>query len=450
MNEQIVLQSVSPIIELQMPEPPPAPSDEGADMSKRHYLEIVAAREGVPNAAFVIFERSALEDMMAWYKARQPLLINHDHGSYWSNKSGPGSVGYGQTTDARIEDGNLYVTAYIALGYDIPGSPLGSTDKIRDAVIDGFLHDASASIILQKGRCSICDTDYYDWDSCRHWRGEDAVVEDANGNKTVETCYLIAERCEAVELSLVWNGSDDYAQVSTRQLAMSRALNFDDRKLSFHKKCEPASRPIPLSRPPEPPPEQDNQTAPPSDRPQGEESMSTPTVEELQTTVNTLTVEKNQLELQVETLTNQLTVEQQRNTEKDGHLETQKKAFEKQIETLQGTITTQTESGVTKDNRIAELEKQIDRVKREPREAVALELYVAMLGEEVTDEAKASHEEFLKALPNLEAVELQIKQIEPIVAEKYPEGRQTVDAGEPEPKKAPKPSRRRSVGTNRY
>lgn len=208
----------------------PGPSEE--ERAMRHYFESAVITPGVNRNMFEVTPE-AMQMVGEGYAAGCPLSINHDKGS-WDN-----TLGYGQTVGSAIIDGTLYVVAYLALDKTLPKGPFGSSNEIRDGIIDGFIGNVSQSIRPLKAKCSVCDlpypmsySDYEIEGYCRHYRGEQVVVEE-NGVKTVEIVYIIVEEAEAVELSLVMLPADEGSNISKPVINFSLNDFIDENRMKY-------------------------------------------------------------------------------------------------------------------------------------------------------------------------------------------------------------------------
>ena len=188
---------------------------------KRFYFKSIAAQTEEPNDQNYLFTKEAVESFIASYKAKQPVLINH-------YKYGQSGIGYGATVDAHYEDPNLLITSYIMKGKDTPNGPFSTTDQLIEAMEDGSLKDVSVGGKILEGKCSICDlpyvnrySEYESSDRCHHYRGGRYPVKQEDGAEEIlETCFVLIQKWDGHELSLVWNASDDNALVTDMNLQM--------------------------------------------------------------------------------------------------------------------------------------------------------------------------------------------------------------------------------------
>lgn len=194
----------------------------------RFYMEILGAQTEAPNFQNFQFTPQSMPGVIAKYKEGLSLMINHQ--KYGLN------VGFGQTTDAIFDGVNLYIQAYLSKNKTTPNGPFGNTNELIDAVVDGFLKDASLSGFVVQTQCSICEKEgpldpwafYFgmppDYDGCPHIRGKSYKIEDSDEEQ--KAIALIIEFL-ATELSLVWDGADDQARVVNKNLQLSNFVNND-------------------------------------------------------------------------------------------------------------------------------------------------------------------------------------------------------------------------------
>ena len=217
---------------------PTAPSE--VERSKRHYFESVVITPGVNRNMFEVTPEAMIMAMKG-YKSGKPLSINHDKG-YWTN-----TLGYGMTVDAVIVDGKLYVASYLALEKTYPQGPLGTSEELRDGIVDGYIGNVSQSLTPIKARCSVDGLPYpftlsdYEMDGvCQHYRGENVIVEE-NNRKVIKTVHIIIEKCEAQELSLVMLPADEGSGINRPTINFSINDFVDTERMIFLSKPEDGS-----------------------------------------------------------------------------------------------------------------------------------------------------------------------------------------------------------------
>ena len=201
------------------------PPKEG-DHNKRHYFESVAATLGVNRNNFE-YTPKALQELADGFIARKPLAINHDKGAE-SLAGKSKDLGYGSTVAARVVDGKLYVASYLSLAKTTPNGPFGSTDEIRDGIVDGFIGSVSASSLPKSASCSVCgkpypiaQADFGGEGMCQHYRGERVRVMGADGEPELKTVHVVIDSAEALELSLVEIPADRGSGIVKKAVNMS-------------------------------------------------------------------------------------------------------------------------------------------------------------------------------------------------------------------------------------
>ena len=216
-----------PFINFQM-----KPPDDG-NAGKRHYFEAMVATTEI-NRNFYQFEEKALEMIAIGFKERKTLTINHDKGIY-----GGKVLGYGATVDAVVNNKKLYVLAYISLGKTYPEGHFGTSEQLRDGVLDGFINSVSQSCRALKSKCSVCNMPYpqdyrhYDYDNmCRHYRGQQVIIE-KNDEKIVEIVNVVVEEAEAVELSFVQEGADRESGITEKEINLSLNDFIDEERRNY-------------------------------------------------------------------------------------------------------------------------------------------------------------------------------------------------------------------------
>ena len=190
--------------------------------SKRHYLEVLACQTEVPNDQNYLFLPESADSIIESYTKLLPVLINH-------YRYGQAGVGYGATVSARYESPNVYVTAYIMKDKQTPMGPYGDTGEMIEAIEDGALRYVSVAGEVVEGDCSICGLPYerryrsYDesGDRCKHYRGGRYAVRQEDGTEVLETCVVRIKKFKGWELSFVWMGADEMAEVAASRLMVA-------------------------------------------------------------------------------------------------------------------------------------------------------------------------------------------------------------------------------------
>ena len=190
--------------------------------SKRHYLEVLACQTETPNDQNYLFLPESADSIIESYSKLLPVLINHYH-------YGQAGIGYGATVRARYESPNIYVTAYIMKDKTTPMGPYGTTGEMIEAIEDGALRYVSVAGEVIEGDCSICGLPYergyrsYDeyGDRCQHYRGGRYPVRQDDGTEVLETCVVRIKKFKGWELSFVWMGADEMAEVAESRLMVA-------------------------------------------------------------------------------------------------------------------------------------------------------------------------------------------------------------------------------------
>ena len=202
------------------------------DTATRHYFESIPITLGANRNSFDVTEK-AMKMVAKGYKEGRPLTINHDKGN-WTN-----TLGYGATVDAVVKDGKLYVASYVALNKTYPQGPFGTSEELRDGIIDGFVNSVSQSIMPLKAKCSVDGLPYpmsyaeYDMEGyCRHFRGQTVVVVE-DDVKRIETVIIIIEEAEATELSLVMIPADEGSGIVRPKINFSIDDFIDEQRMEF-------------------------------------------------------------------------------------------------------------------------------------------------------------------------------------------------------------------------
>ena len=175
------------------------------------------------------FTAEGLLALAAGYNDGKILSLNH-------NKEG---FGWGQTIagevrgDGANEADGAYVQWYILKGKTFPTGMLGSSDEVIESIDDGCIKKVSVGCKILKSSCSVCGSEFSGrwFRYCKgpeaHEPGHDYVV-DKDGTKSVQTCIQMIEDCEAIELSLVYDGADSNARIVNRAAALHRDGLMDD------------------------------------------------------------------------------------------------------------------------------------------------------------------------------------------------------------------------------
>ena len=360
---------------------------ESEDQSNRYYVEAQPAQAVEPNDQSVLFTVAGLEALAAHYRMGKPTMINHER---WN------SVGYGQTVAASVADKALKVQFYILRDYEPGTGPIHKSNEAIKAIEDGFLKDVSVSVKILRSECSLCGNDYQNYEMCRHWRGQLVRVTDPEtGEQTLERCIQIVHDAEALELSLVWNGSDPHAMITDKYLEMSISDPYDMAKME---------KVISM-----------DQSNIQSNSPQNTRQTVLSSSAGQQTGGNTMDLETLQAQLK--------TAQAEKET-----LEIQKEALQNQCNALQASLNESNAEVQRLKDEASQNESLIEagREARKELEDKALELFVAGT-ENCTEEAKQHQQQFLESLASTADVERQIKAWQAIVDNKIPTERQTSD-----------------------
>ena len=438
----------------------------------RHYFESVAATTEV-NRNLYQFEPKALRMLARGFKERITLTINHEKGNY------DNTLGFGATVDAVFMDERLYVAAYISLNKTYPKGPFGNSEELRDGIIDGFINSVSQSVYALKSKCSVCNLpypqhyrDYENQSICRHYRGQQVVVE-KNGQKVVETVHIIVQEAEPIELSLVQMGADRGNGVTKKAINLSLSDFVDEERFNFLHGDESQRGRIPEDPDNSPtdsgddPPNSDNGGEEPTEptdsgeeptdpNNQGESEMSNEALKSMQTRAETAETNATNLQEDLDKVKGEKAVIESQSSaheSKISSLEAEKKALETQVTSANNerdTFKTQLDSaneGVkTKDTEIAALKKTAadnevviaDGIAaRAEYEEAYVTAYVGAVGDDCSDEDRELQVETAKSF-TIEVLKKKTKGFDKAKAENYPGGK-TVNEGEepaPEEKKS--------------
>ena len=339
----------------------------------RYYIEMIGAQSRTANRQYYWFTDKALAMLAEQYSAGLSLLINHETS---------GSVGVGESVNGEVKDKSLYIVAYLLEGYR---DSHWDANQLIAAVKDGFLKDVSLTIHPLKLSCSICGNDYTDWRACDHFRGRDDIVEDENGNKRVETCYVMIDECEGVDVSLVYDGADTKGRVTRKGISLSRGFTLTDDEQAF------------LA----------NQQQQPQLNNGGSNTMPTELQAQLSAVQAELTTVKAQLAAKESEVTSQATTLTLRD-ERITALETEVAAFK------------------TKETENAQLLKDGEEARKEAVDAYC-QARVKFHGVDYKPEMREADERFAKAYP-LSEIKFHIEETLKRAKERYPEGAE-VDTG---------------------
>lgn len=429
------------------------------DNEKRHYIEVVAGTTEI-NRNLYQFEPRALQMLASDFKQRRTLTINHEKG-YFDN-----TLGYGATVDAIFVDDKLYVAAYISLGKTYPKGPFGSSEELRDGIIDGFINSVSQSAWPKKAKCSVCNLAYpisYDQYSsdnvCRHFRGQQVIVEE-NGEKVVKTVHVIIQKAEAIELSLVQIGADRGTGITTKQINLSLNDFVDQDRFDFlfgdeekrneliiaHPEILPANnggeplQPIkPINNGGEPPQ--------PIDNPKGEDKMSQEAIQAMQTRAETAEANAAQLSVDLTAEKGKVAVAEAEKNALEAQisaLEAEKTALEAQVETSNNERDAAKTQLETANSSITEKDTEISTLKqtaaenevviadgiaaREEHEKNYVEAYVAAVGDDCTPEDEELQKETAKSF-TIATLKKKTEGLRKSAADNYPEGKNITEEG---------------------
>ena len=392
-----------------------------ANRDSRHYFESVAATTEV-NRNLYQFEPQALEMLAEGFKSGKTLTINHEKGQKSYIGTLDNALGYGATVDAVYLDGKLYVASYISLNKTYPKGPFGTSEELRDAVVDGFVNSVSQSVFGLKARCSACNLsypesyrDYENENTCRHYRGQQVILEE-NGEKIVKTVHVIIEAAEAIELSLVQMGADRGSGITKKSINLSLSDFVDEDRYNFLF---------------------GNNTQPTNG---GTPDMSAEIIQALTTRAETaernlasITTEKTVLENQSTTLTAEKTILESQSTA----LTAEKTALESQVKILTAERDTLKESVASKEKEISSI-KQVatenelviadGQAAREQYEKEYLEAYVAAIGDDCTSEDEELQKETCKSF-SIEVLKKKTEGLKKSAAANYPPGKSVQEGG---------------------
>lgn len=424
------LEADNPFIDFQVQ--PSEPTEQ--EMETRHYFEACVITPGVNRNLFEV-TTEAMEMVAEGYAEGRPLSINHDKGGGMFETSN--TLGYGQTVAAEVIDNKLYVVSYVALGKNYPKGPFGNSEELRDGIIDGFVGNVSQSINPKEAKCNVCEKPYplryQDYEKegfCQHFRGEDVIIKDDEGNRRVETVHIVIEKAEAIELSLVMIPADKGSGITKPTINFS--LNdFVDKKRMDFLYGEGSSNPNEPNEPNESNIEggtpvstitQDQFNAMQQRAISAESQVASlnaaatnhsATVAQLEGEVNTAKAEKRTVEAEKAELQAKLDAAEAKVT----NLEAAAKLAESNIE--------------EKDKKITELETAAQENKIVIEDGIAArsaiierfaDAYAKAVGDECTEAMKETQREVAKSL-TIEILEKKIEGFEETAKANYPEGR---------------------------
>ena len=178
----------------------------------RFYLEYLAMTNQV-NRNFVEVTDQALEMMAAGYKKGLPLTINHMKGLFDT------SLGIGQTIDAVVNQGNLYLQMYIAKNKTYNLDTIGDSEELIEAIKDGYIKRGSTSIRILEARCAVCDDPVEDFYGCeKHPKGRPIWVQNDSGENVEVVPHIIIDKAEPIEFSITMLRADPNSQVTRKNL----------------------------------------------------------------------------------------------------------------------------------------------------------------------------------------------------------------------------------------
>ena len=411
------------------------------ELTTRHYFESIAATTEV-NQNLYEFLPEALEMISEGFKQRKMLTINHDKG-LWSN-----TVGYGATVDAVVVDNKLYVASYLSLNKTYPRGPFGSSEELRDGIVDGFIANVSQSVTAQKARCSVCgqpypvsSRDYYNESYCRHYRGQQLIVVE-NGKEVIKTVHVIIEAATATELSIVGIPADTGSGITKKQINFSLSDFFDEDRFN-HLYGEGSPPPIESN------PEGIDTGIDPSkqdDKDKGEKQVSNETLNAMKERAETAEQNAARLRVEAETAKSEKVAIESQMTVKEAELKSaavEKASLQTQVEALtteRDALKSQAEQKdkdiESKDAKIQKLEQEALENKvviadgiaaRKKYEEAYLDAYVAAMGDACTEEDRELQAETAKAFP-MEVLEKKTEGFLKSAGKNYPTGK-TVNSG---------------------
>ena len=194
----------------------------------RFYLEYLAMVTGV-NQNFVDMSVEALEMMAAGYKTGLPLTINHAKG-LWDT-----ALGIGQTVDAIVNQGKLYLQMYIAKGKTYNTMMIGSSEELIDAIKDGYIRRGSTSIQIIEAECSVCSSPIESMYGCEeHPKGRKMIVQNDQAEDEVVIPHIIVKKASAIEFSITMLRADENSEVTRKNLNFYTDTILDNSMFSEH------------------------------------------------------------------------------------------------------------------------------------------------------------------------------------------------------------------------
>lgn len=109
----------------------------------------------------------------------------------------------------------VYADFYIPSGLKLENSL--TTGDIVKGIETGVYRDTSIGFSATRWDCSICGNDIRSFWDCPHLPGRDYIVEDEEGNKEIETCYVLVGgdgKGSLNESSLVYKGACNRARIT--------------------------------------------------------------------------------------------------------------------------------------------------------------------------------------------------------------------------------------------
>lgn len=406
----------------------------------RHYFESCVITPGVNRNLFEVTPE-AMEMVAVGYSGGCPLSINHDKGGGIFSESN--TLGYGKTVAAKVIDGKLYVVSYLALNKTYPNGPFGNAEELRDGIVDGFVGNVSQSLRPLEASCSVCQKPYplsYDqYESpgyCQHYRGEQVILKDDEGNKTLETVHIVVEKAEAVELSLVMIPADEGSGITKPIINFSLNDFIDETRMKFLAGGDPGPNIEPK---------------PNTGDPKGGNPVSTITQEQF----NAMQQRASTAEAQVATLNASATqhaaeiarLEGEVNTAKaevktaeaqKSELQAKLDAAEAKVSNLEAAAEIAKKDLEAKETRITKLETEANDNKiviedgKAARESIIerfADAYAAAVGDECTEAMKEEQREVAKSL-SIEILEKKIAGFKATAKVNYPSGKQVGGKGE--------------------
>lgn len=418
-----------------------SPPDD-ASKSKRHYFEVIAATTEV-NLNGYKFEPAALIMLAEDFKNNKTLTINHMKGNY------DNVLGFGGTVDAIYLENKLYVAAYISLDKTYPNGPFGTSEELRDGIVDGFINSVSQSALPIKAKCSVCNLlyptsygQYKNENICKHYRGEQVITEE-NGQKVVKTVHVKILKASAVELSLVQMGADTGSGIHKKAINLSLNDFVDEDRFNFlySENNQGAAE----NSATEPNNEGENSSLLSNN--QGESKMSQETINALQLRAETAeaSVAKAQAELNTEKGKNSVLESQKAAVESQvSSLEAEKTALESQVETitnerdaLKEQLNASNESITEKDKELAILKQEAaenavivadGKAAREEFETAYVEAFVKAIGDDCTKDDEELQAETAKSF-TIATLKKKIEGFEKAASDNYAAGKKITEKG---------------------